>query len=156
MNDERYATTWHGLFPRFILAGAAIIAIGTSIQLVVTRLLPAFSFTSSVPTANQFNVDLQGAINVLYFPFAVFMLFYLAARIRINLDRDYAMLAASILLGTVLVLLFYSTLETLVSGSNGTSVLFSLLQSTASALSTAIQYAFIGFVAVLLSFRRRM
>jgi len=151
--DERDAEEWHGLFPRFALAGFCFAFVGVLLQLVVEALIPLPAFPAS-GTILRFEV--QDAVSVAYFPFAAFILFYLSSRLRVNLERDYAAVAASIFLGALAVLLLYGVPDSLVSASSGSGVVDDLLQSTASSVSGSIGYAFVGFVAVLVSYRRRI
>ncbi len=152
--DERYATTWHGLFPRFFLAGLVFAFAGVLINQAITGLFPPnVQGLSSLVFRNE----VQELVSVAFFPFAAFAVFYLSARIRINLGNDYAAVAASIFLGALVVLLLFGVPEALGSGQSqvGSGAVDEVLQSTASAVSLSITYAFVGFAAVLLSYRRR-
>ncbi|MDA4114062.1 MAG: hypothetical protein OK474_08455 [Thaumarchaeota archaeon] len=142
---ERYATTWHGLFPRFMFAGFVFPFGGILLQVTISAL------GSSLP------YEAQDVASVAFFPFAIFALFYLASRIRINLGKDFAAVAASIFLGTLSFFLLFGLPAVLGPGSPlGASMVDPLLQSTASAVSGSIGYTFVGFAAILLSYRRRI
>ncbi len=149
--DERYATTWHGLFPRFVLAGLVLAFVGVLFQRVISAPI-------SVTGQNLSDLAFRSEVSVAFFPFAAFALFYISSRIRINLGNDYAALAASIFLGALAVLLLFGVPEALASGQSelGPSAVDEVLQSTASAISLSIAYTFVGFAAVLLSYRRRI
>ena len=91
--DERYATKWRGLLPRFVLASLVIAFAGELLQKAVSELFP-FQYYSSL----TFTLDVQIVVSFAFFPFAVFALFYLSSRVRIDLGNDYASVAASIFL----------------------------------------------------------
>jgi|GEM_PF-6950036 hypothetical protein len=151
--DERYATKWRGLLPRFVLASLVIAFAGELLQKAVSELFP-FQYYSSL----TFTLDVQIVVSFAFFPFAVFALFYLSSRVRIDLGNDYASVAASIFLGTLVVALLFGLPEALSPGyaGSGSSVVDSVIQTTAGAVEGSIYYAFVGFAAILLSYRRRM
>ena len=153
---ERYATTWHGLFPRFFLAGLVIAFLGVLLQLTISAVLPITGRTTS--SELLFRSEVRDVVFVLFSPFGVFVLFYLSSRIRINLGNDYVAIAASIFLGALVALLLFSLPEALLSGQYGFggSAVDGLLQSTAGAISSSISFTLTGFVAVLVSYRRRI
>jgi len=155
--EERYATTWHSLFPRFIFASLVIAFVGELLQWIVSVLIP---FTVQNSSSLPFRFQVQEVVSIAYFPFAAFALFYLSSRVRINLGSDYVAVAVSIFLGVLVVSLLFEVPEALASvggqGGVGNSALDALLQSTANAVWGSVSYAFVGFVAVLLSYRRRM
>ncbi len=153
--DERYVTKWHGLIPRFVLASLVIVFVGELLQWAVSELFP---FHSQNYSSLSFTFDVQIAFSFAFFPFAVFALFYLSSRVRIDLGNDYAAVAASIFLGTLVVALLFDLPLALSPGTAGagSSVLDSAIQSTAGAVEGSISYAFVGFAAILLSYRRRM
>ena len=152
--DERYATKWRGLLPRFVLASLVIVFAGELLQWAVSELFP---FQYQYPGL-AFPLDVQIVVSFALFPFAVFALFYLSSRVRIDLGNDYAAVAASIFLGTLVVLLLFGLPEALSPGYGGagSSVVDSVIQTTAEAAKVSIFYAFVGFAAILLSYRRRM
>jgi hypothetical protein len=156
LDDERYATTWRGVFPRFLLAGAALVATYLLIQVVLESVFPITSFRTAIPVTNQLNVDIQDIASILYFPFTVFVVFYIVSRVRIDLSRDYARVAASILVGALAVALLFSAFEAIAGNFGNVGPVFEFLQLLGSLVSTAIELTFIGFVAALVSFKRRM
>ncbi|MGA2663985.1 MAG: hypothetical protein ABSF83_03490 [Nitrososphaerales archaeon] len=149
--DERYAERWHGLFPRFVLASLSFALVGVLFQIVVALLVPIPEFPGPGPLLR--NTVLE-AVSIAFFPFAAFVLFYLSSRVRVDLGKDFAGVAASIFLGALLVFLVFSVPEAL--GNVAYDQLDNLVQSTASVVWVSIEYAFVGFVAVLVSYRRRM
>ena len=154
--DERYVERWHGLFPRFLLAGLAFALVGVLLQLAVLLLVPVPQPPGPGPLLR--NTVLE-AVSIAFFPFTAFALFYLSSRVRVDLGKDFATVAASIFLGALLVFLLFSVPEALVSAANGGgassySVVDYLLQSTASSVWSSIDYALVGFVAVLVWSRR--
>ena len=153
--DERYATKWHGLLPRFVLASLVIAFVGELLQRAVSALFP-FQYQNYSGLTST--LDVQIVFSFAFFPFAVFALFYLSSRVRIDLGNDYAAVAASIFLGTLVVALLFDLPPAISSGYAGarSSVVDSVIQSTAGAVEGSISYAFVGFTAILLSYRRRM
>ena len=153
IEDERYAEEWRGLFPRFVLAGLCFAFVGILLQLVVAALVPLPTY----PTSGVIlRFEVQDVVSVAFFPFAVFLLFYLSSRVRIDLGKDFAAVAASIFLGALAALLLYGVPGALANTSSGSGVADDLLQSTASAVYVSIAYSFVGFSAVLVSYRRRI
>ena len=149
---ERYATTWHGLFPRFLAAGFALALMSFLLQRTIYALIPVgVNFTQGLPLT----YEVYDIVSVAFFPFAAFALFYLSSRVRIDLGKDFGSVAASAFLGALAGFLFYGV-PIAIQGNPGTGVVDVLLQSTASAVYEAIEYAFVGFAAVLLSYRRRI
>ena len=153
--DERYATKWRGLLPRFVLASLVIAFAGELLQKAVSELLP-FQYQNYSSLALP--LDVQMVVSSAFFPFAVFALFYLSSRVRIDLGNDYATVAGSIFLGTLVVFLLFGLPEALSPGfaGSGSSAVDSVIQLTAEAVEGSIFYAFVGFAAILLSYRRRM
>jgi hypothetical protein len=153
--DERYATKWRGLLPRFVLASLVIAFAGELLQKAVSELFP---FQYQNYSSLTFTLDVQIVVSFAFLPFAVFALFYLSSRVRIDLGNDYAAVAASIFLGTLVVALLFGLPEALSPGyaGAGSSVGDSIIQLTAGAVEGSIYYAFVGFAAILLSYRRRM
>ena len=152
---ERYATKWRGLLPRFVLASLIITFAGELLQKAVSELFPLQYQNYS---GLAFTLDVQIVVSSAFFPFAAFALFYLSSRVRIDLGNDYAAVGASIFLGTLVVFLLFGLPEALSPGyaGAGSSAVDSIIQTTAEAVEASIFYAFVGFAATLLSYRRRM
>jgi len=153
IEGERYVEEWHGLFPRFVLAGMVLAFVGLLLPLLVDALTPAP--TPFPPSGTVLRFEVQDIVSVVYFPFVAFALFYLSARIRVNLGSDFVPLAASILLGALAVLLLFG-IPGAVQGNPGAGAVDAILESTASALYESVSYTFVGFAAILLSYRRRL
>jgi hypothetical protein len=151
--EERYVTKWRGLLPRLVLASLTITFAGELLQRAVTGLLQYQNYSSTT-----FSLDIQIVVSSAFFPFAVFALFYLSSRVRIDLGNDYVAVAASIFLGTLVVFLLFGLPEAVSPGyaGAGSSAVDSVIQTTAEAVEGSIFYAFVGFAAILLSYRRRM
>ncbi|MDG6924942.1 MAG: hypothetical protein JRN09_00150 [Nitrososphaerota archaeon] len=153
VTDERYAEEWHGLFPRFVLAGLVFAFVGILLQLLVDALIP---LPVPIPSSGAIlRFEVQGVVSVAFFPFAVFGLFYLSSRVRVNLWKDFFPVAASIFLGALVAFLVFGLPEA-IQANPGNGPVYAILQSTASAVYGSISYAFVGFVAVLVSYRRRL
>jgi hypothetical protein len=151
---ESYAETFHGLFPRFLLASSAIAVGGFLVQVfeagVFRYLVAGVSFSS--PSYSYYQ-GLIGLLGDVYVPFVAFGLFYLTSRVRIVLDRDYIGVASSILLGCFVVEL---VLNFTVFYGQEYNLLGNLVQEVGYSLAYSSLYTFIGFSAVLLSYLRRM
>ena len=138
--EERYAQVSHGLFPRFVAISAAIAAFG----LFSAEMLPGWSFF------------LQG----LYFPFVAFALFYMTSRVRLALDRDYARAWLSVFLGSLVALIAVYALvqvyDLVVFPQSWSYAFADALSGAGGIMLTSVQYSFVGFLALLLSYYRRM
>lgn len=149
---ERYAEESHGVFPTFVLAAILIGVIYFVPELILGyNALPDPAWQSAISW-----------FRAVMIPFGVFALFYLAARVRVNLGRDFARISLSILLGSVLSIAVLSFPEyVFISGGN---VAYSYQSDPLTTLSAwagnsvfdAVGYTFIGFSAVLLSYYRRL
>ena len=150
---EHYAEKSHGLFPRFIIAASGLALLQFALILAVALVIP-LQTQSGLNVQPRF-VALE-AISDL-FPFAFFGLFYAASRVRVNLGSDYAGVALSIFIGSLAVTLVQAFIGAVPGQSYDSSSIFDLtLQTTAAAFFASIELTFIGFAAVLLSFRRHM
>lgn len=154
MAVEPYAEISHGLFPRFLVA-SALLAVGT--YLVQIAESTTFSFlvsdTNLTPTSLTYYRDAASLVGNVYIPFFVFAAFYLVGRVRIVLERDYAGVALSILLGALAVDLVLAFLTNLGSQE---SLLGLTVENVGSALADSILFTFIGFSAIVLSYLRRL
>lgn len=159
---ERYAQTWHGLFPRYLLASTVFVAMLDEIQLAVAEVGGRFISTAQVsgaPPGVPLYSTIGSLIQTAYMPFVLFALFYLASRVRVVLDRDYARVALSILLGALAAAFFFDVIVTLViegeAGAFG-GIVLSVLEQTGNSLQVAVYVTFVGFAAVLVSYLRRL
>ena len=153
--DERYAEMSHGLFPRFLSCALVFALLQFLLYLLVTALIPI-----RTPTPGSVTVEPRfEAINGIsyLFPLAFFGLFYLISSVRVNLGSDYARVAASIFIGALtgaLIEASFGAIWSQVQSSSG--LLDVLIQSAGSAVFTSLELTFVGFTAVLLSYKRRM
>ncbi len=153
--EDRYAVESHGVFPRFVLAAILITALELAPDLYIRA-------TGSYALPGSTTESALVAFNIILVPFGIFVLFYLAARVRVNLSVDYTKVALSIFLGSVLALAVLS-LPDYVSINAGSFIfayqsdpLTTLLSWAGSSVFASVEYTLIGFSAVLLSYYRRM
>lgn len=147
--EEHYAEESHGIFPRFILA---------SLLIGLLVFLPELALSWNPQLVSSELLQLLSVYEYAMVPFGAFLIFYLAARVRVDLGRDYARIALSILLGSLFsIAVFTFPLDFAGAGfvyPDGSIVTLSVW--FAAALLDAANYTFIGFCAVLLSYYRRM
>jgi hypothetical protein len=153
LETDRYAEEWKGLFPRFVLAAFLLAILEFSIDYVPAHLIAGTSLPSQASLALYDNVE--DISNVILVPFGLFALFYLAARIRINLGKDYAAVALSIFLGALVAYLPLDLVASFAGGSNIPAI-DTVFQYVGSSAATSLYYTFIGFSAILMSYYRRM
>jgi len=155
VESDRYAEEWNGLFPRLVLASAVL-----SVPEFLIEYFPNFVIVRSTSSANLATAlarydTVYAILNPVFIPFVVFALFYLAARVRINLSEDSAKVALSIFLGALLAFLPLYLIDGL-AGDSGIPVVDTVIGIVGSSAATSLYYTFIGFSAVLLSYYRRM
>ena len=150
---ERYATLSNGLFPRFVLVSFLLTLGLVVIEWSPLYLGPPAFINGGINPAYQNFENLAFSISYLYFPFAFFLLFYLASRSLVNLGRYYAALALSIFVGAAIGIIpavFIWVTQDLYS----TTFVWDLAQLALTALSLLIQVTLAGFAAVFASFNR--
>jgi hypothetical protein len=139
-------------FPRFVLAGLAFPIVGGGFEVLAALLVPA-PFTVAGLADVALRSEAEGVAEIIFYPFVLFGLFYLSSRVRVNLAENYVGVAASIFLGALVWFLLGSLIPAFFDGPQ---VIDALSQSTASAVSVSLNETFVGFAAILLSYRRRM
>ena len=143
---------WQGVFPGFLLAAAAFT--------LLDWLLPQVLELALVRAGYNYQMVAQTVLPLAFlsFPFAFFLLFYLASRVRIDLGRTYLRVAASIFFGC----LAGETPMYIQSAFSGNllgpspSLLGIFLYMTGSAVGSSLNAGFIAFTAVLFAYYRRM
>ncbi len=154
MESDRYAEEWNSLFPRFAIAAALFAAVELFLEQIPILIGPLLG--APAPTTNiAFYAQTVSLYNIAMVPFGLFLLFYLAARVRVNLSTDYAGIAASIFLGT-LVAFHPVYLAAGLAGGLGNPAIETLIQWAGSSVAASVEHTFIGFSAILLSYYRRM
>ena len=156
MEQESYAGTWHGLFPRFVVTSSTLALLGSVIRIVELLVYDYQQSLHPLPYSPLFQ-DVSSVTGFVYFPFVVFALFYLGSRVRIALHRDYIPIGASIVLGAFAVgLVLNVSLEDPFSANPGYSPLGYAVQLLGESLEGALYFGVVGFCAVLLSYLRRL
>src|SRR2546428_2035144 len=142
MRVEGYPSEWQGVFPRFLLAAAAFT--------LLDWLLPQVLELALVRAGYNYQTVAQTVLPLAFlsFPFAFFLLFYLASRVRIDLGRTYLRVAASIFLGclageTPMYILQYALSGSLLGPSPGLLGIF--LYVSGSAAGSLLNAGFIAF-----------
>lgn len=151
-DNERYAEMSHGLFPRFVLVAMLLALLELALFLAVTALVPIRQSAPSSINVISRNEALE-VISYVY-PLVFFGLFYYSSRVRVNLGNDYWRVMTSIFIGA----LIGTVASVFLTGGIGTTTepLGSLIQNTGAAVLSSLQFTFIGFASVFLSFKRRM
>jgi hypothetical protein len=153
LETERYAEEWKGLFPRFVLAAFLLAILEIAIDYVPASLMLGTNLPNQATLAFYENVE--AIMTVVLVPFGLFALFYLAARVRINLGKDYGAVALSIFVGALVAYLPLELVGSLGGGSNVPSI-ETVFQYVGSSAAISLYYTFIGFSAILVSYYRRM
>jgi len=153
--EERYAEMSHGLFPRFVMISFLLMFAWIMLELTLSRLVVS-TYTGPIGIGNptyELYYQVLSYANNLYFPFGFFLLFYLASRIRVNLGRDYPMVALSIFVGVVLGEL-PAAVYNFVGNPYSSTILWDLILTVITYLGLPISMTITGFAAVYVRFSR--
>jgi hypothetical protein len=154
VREERYAEMSHGLFPRFLIGASAFALVQFLLTLAVDLLIPIRAPLAGIDNAVQPRFETLDAISAL-FPLAFFGMFYLISRIRVNLGTDYARVAGSIFIGSLIISLI-EAFSGAFQFQGSATLLDSVVQNAAQAVFLSVEFTFAGFAAILLSYRRQM
>lgn len=149
MDSEHYVSSWHRLFPVYLVSGLLLVLVGSILPSAIVEL--AFLSNSGLVTIIE---NYSAGISFIIYPVAPFALFFLVTRFRVDLGRDYLPVLLSIFIGAAVGIIpstvLMNSLGTTLSPSQ------SLLIVLGNVLSSGLETAFVGFAAVLLSYRRRI